>query len=184
MDTILSKRGARSILITFQPMSRAEAEHIVTWTYPDEYSIYSFNHSLAEMEELLNGDCFSAFDERGEIVGFVCHNQSAQVPGGFEAGIYETENVVDIGLGLRPDLTGQGLGLPFLHNTLRFFSQRTQTTAFRLVVAKFNQRAIKVYEKAGFVQTAEFTSRIQSQEVTFLCMMMEQYDSGHSLLPR
>jgi hypothetical protein len=53
-------------------------------------------------------------------------------------------------LGMRPDLTGRGLGEEFVHAGLRFARETYSPPAFRLTVATFNQRAIRVYERAGF----------------------------------
>jgi len=55
-----------------------------------------------------------------------------------------------IGLGLRPDLTGRGLGLAFVGAGMDFARQSFSPGRFLLSVALFNQRARRVYEKAGF----------------------------------
>jgi ribosomal-protein-alanine N-acetyltransferase len=57
-----------------------------------------------------------------------------------------------VGLGLRPDLTGKGLGHGFLVARLEFARRSFPPEVFRLAVATFNERAIKVYEGVGFVQ--------------------------------
>ncbi len=58
---------------------------------------------------------------------------------------------VEIGVGLRPDLTGRGLGLPYLLQGLELARRRYHPRTFSLQVATFNQRAITVYERAGFL---------------------------------
>jgi [ribosomal protein S18]-alanine N-acetyltransferase len=57
---------------------------------------------------------------------------------------------VEIGLGLRPDLTGGGLGGAFIEAGLRFAEHTFAPRSFSLAVATFNQRAITVYQRAGF----------------------------------
>ena len=58
---------------------------------------------------------------------------------------------IEIGVGLRPDLTGRGLGLPYLLQGLDLARRRFHPRTFSLHVATFNQRAITVYERAGFI---------------------------------
>jgi len=67
---------------------------------------------------------------------------------------------VEIGVGLRPDLTGRGLGLPFVRAGLELARRRCHPQTFSLYVATFNRRAITVYERAGFIPGA-------IQQVTF-----------------
>lgn len=57
---------------------------------------------------------------------------------------------VEIGLGLRPDLTGKGLGRTFLEAGSEYAVTRFGATELALAVAAFNRRAITVYERAGF----------------------------------
>jgi ribosomal-protein-alanine N-acetyltransferase len=58
---------------------------------------------------------------------------------------------VGVGLWLRPDLRGKGLGHGFLVAELGFLRRSFCPEVFRLSVATFNERAIKVYEGVGFV---------------------------------
>ena len=79
---------------------------------------------------------FAVRDENGRLVGSLY----------FE----ERESGVFYGLGLRPDLTGRGLGLAFVRLGLEFAHERFPGRRVILDVADFNERARKVYERAGF----------------------------------
>ena len=59
-----------------------------------------------------------------------------------------------LSLGLRPDLTGQGLGEGFVLECIRHAISRYKLTkhTIKLAVALFNRRAIKVYQRAGFIE--------------------------------
>jgi ribosomal-protein-alanine N-acetyltransferase len=85
---------------------------------------------------------FSARDAAGELIGYF--------------GLGYSDGVAGIGVGLRPDLTGRGLGLSFLEQGIAFAIARYSPERFRLFVAAFNKRAITVYERAGFVRTRTF----------------------------
>jgi ribosomal-protein-alanine N-acetyltransferase len=63
---------------------------------------------------------------------------------------------LQIGLGLHPERTGQGLGGAFLEAGLDFARSRFQPAQFVLSVATFNRRAITVYERAGFTAVRVF----------------------------
>ena len=78
-----------------------------------------------------------------------------------------------MGLGLRPDLTGAGLGLDYVLADLGFARERYSPARFTLAVATFNGRAIRIYERAGFRRGNVYTHRANGGEYTFLAMARE-----------
>lgn len=90
--------------------------------------------------------------------------------GGVELGYYLDGAALDIGLGLRPDLTGAGKGLAFLQAGMKFAQRTYDAKRFRLSVAAFNLRAIAVYKKAGFLPGQRFINRYGDNETEFLLM--------------
>lgn len=78
--------------------------------------------------------------------------------------------VVEIGLAMRPDLTGRGLGLSFVQAGLDFARHRYAPTRFTLDVATFNVRAQRVYERAGFRPLDTFSRRFKGKQCEFLAM--------------
>jgi ribosomal-protein-alanine N-acetyltransferase len=79
---------------------------------------------------------------------------------------------------MRPDLTGRGLGREFLTAGLDFARRRFAPTTFRLAVAAFNQRAIRLYEKVGFQAVATFVSPTRNGEASFLLMTLPGSRAG------
>jgi [ribosomal protein S18]-alanine N-acetyltransferase len=63
-------------------------------------------------------------------------------------------DVTEVGIGLRPDLTGRGLGESFLRAQLDYAAEQWQPATFRLFVAVWNERAIRLYERLGFREVA------------------------------
>lgn len=164
-------------MYTFKKMERSIAEKITKWTYEEPFSLYSMDGSEEDVAELLEEPYYYAVNQQGELVGYICYGHSARVPGGYSAGIYEDKHdqgtIVDIGLGLEPNLTGQGFGREFLSAGIFFLQDMLQVSRFRLVVAAFNDRAIKVYEREGFVQHQEaFYSKVKDQDIAFVCMTL------------
>ncbi|MCR8842067.1 GNAT family N-acetyltransferase [Paenibacillus sp. SC116] len=153
-------------------MNKEHAATICTWEYADPYSIYSMDDSNECICELMNDEYFCALDSDNQLVGFICIGNPARVPGGYPVGIYEHQDRVDIGLGLRPDCTGGGNGLEFLLQGIDYLKQNTNVLKLQLVVATFNERAIKVYERAGFVRGMRFMSRVGNNQAEFLSMTL------------
>jgi ribosomal-protein-alanine N-acetyltransferase len=127
--------------IEIRQMGEDDARAIAAWRYDPPYSFYDADADADDLallldEEVRQGRYFSAFSGNA-LVGF------------FEFKCDGDELV--IGLGLRPDLTGRGLGLPFVEAGMAFARERFGPSRFRLSVATFNERAIRVYERAGFL---------------------------------
>lgn len=156
--------------IDFHPMRQEAAERISGWKYKGIYEMYSFAGPEEDAAELMNGEYYSAHNEDGDLIGYLCHGQSARVPGGYHTGIYDEAGFTDIGLGLKPELTGKRLGISFLREGLQFLEQHLNTRQFRLVVAEFNERAVKVYERAGFAKSVSFNSPVRGEAIQFICM--------------
>ena len=146
----------------FRPMSQADSEAIALWHYPEPFSFYDWSADPDDLAELLDpalrGDAYFAVeDEDADLVGFFAFKPK---DGG----------TLDVGLGLRPDRTGHGLGGGFLDSGLEYARRRFAPELFTLSVASFNRRAITVYERAGFVSVRVFTHRTNGGEWEFVEM--------------
>ena len=121
--------------VRIEPADERLFEELGAWRYEPPYDFYD-----GDVDPVTNPErFFAARDDDGALIGFYC----------FE----ETEHGLDFGLGLRPDLTGRGLGLEFFRAGLEFGRARYAPERMRLHVAAFNERAIRVYERAGFRET-------------------------------
>lgn len=148
----------------FQPMQEQEARANARWHYPGPCSFYDMEQDPEDLEEFLNpeswpGRTYAVLNERGELVGFFT--------------LKEEGNTVEIGLGLRPDLTGKGMGLAFVRAGLDFARRHFSPQRFSLAVATFNQRAIRVYERAGFRPTGVSIQPTNGGEHEFARMIRE-----------
>jgi hypothetical protein len=95
----------------FRPMNEEEARAVVSWCYEAPYDFYAMANDPEGWEELLGPPerrrGYYAVLSGGELAGFFCLGPGGQLPG-FD---YADGGSLDIGLGLKPDLTGRGLGL-------------------------------------------------------------------------
>ena len=124
-------------------LTQANADQIARkWHYGGQYSFYDMENDLEDLEEIINpklrGDkYYQVVDDQDELVGYFCLERLS-------------EEKVEVGLGLRPDLTGHGLGLNFVKRIEEFIQNNFNYRITVLSVASFNKRAIKVYQGAGF----------------------------------
>jgi len=145
-------------------MDDADALEISGWRYGKPYDFYDADRDPEDLAELRDPErrrdtYYSVLDAEDRLVGFFQ----------FEG----DDGAVDVGLGLRPDLTGRGLGPGFLRSGLRFARERFSPERFTLSVATFNARAIAVYERAGFRRGEVFMHETNGGEHEFLPMERE-----------
>ena len=139
-------------------MTPAHAARIVTWCYPEPYACYDMTG--AEPDTLLDPSSgYFALISGHELIGFRSFGPDGRVPGGSYDG-----SALDTGGGLRPDLTGRGLGRSAIETSLRFGRERFSPVAFRLTVASFNTRAQLVVGRLGFRRVGRFAASTDGRE--------------------
>jgi [ribosomal protein S18]-alanine N-acetyltransferase len=122
------------------PLTDAHAEAISSWTYDFPYEWYDTSNDPRRVE-------LFAHPAKRETLRAVVGDDGALV--GFFNFVREGDEV-RIGLGMRPDLTGQGLAQPFILTGLNYASLEWRPRRFRLWVARWNERALRAYRRAGF----------------------------------
>ena len=150
--------------LQFASMDRASADAIAAWRYEKAYSIY--DGEADGVRAMLNPAYryYTITDDRSETIGFCCFGADARVRGG----AYADAGALDIGAGMRPDLTGQDRGAEFIGAILDFGRETFAPAAFRVTVAAFNERAIRVWEQAGFERVEAFRASAGGPEFAVL----------------
>ncbi|WP_257391843.1 GNAT family N-acetyltransferase [Mesobacillus jeotgali] len=137
-------------------MTRDLAVKILGWKYESPFELYNNDVSEESIKELIDQGYFAVEDQNdGSLIGFYCTGSSAQVPAGKKFGAY-SEPAIDIGIGMEPNLTGKGHGFNFFSFVIKELNGDKPPKSLRLTVAKFNKRAIRLYEKSGFKYKSEF----------------------------
>ncbi len=144
------------------------AAEISKWTYEYPYSVYNLNGSEESAVEMLREGYVYALDTEKNLFGFYCTGMSARVPTK-NGKIYSDDGYLDIGLGIKPHLTGKGSGSVFVNEIMEDIFKKNGIKKFRLSVALFNTRAIKCYEKSGFIKKDTF---LNPKKMEFLTMVM------------
>lgn len=141
--------------LTIGPLRWRDALAIARWHYPGPYAIYDIQATALLGMRIY----YHALDERGQLIGFYS--------------FIARDDEVEVGLALRPDLTGQGMGLEFLQAGLDYAMDLFHPARFRLDVATFNQRAMRVYERARFRPSRTITRQIGREYVECLEMVRD-----------
>jgi len=154
--------GEIKMVFRFEKMNQQEAEDIALhWKYSGVYSFYDCTADADDYSEFMDasrrGDKYYACYMAGEMIGFY----SVEISHG---------DTAELGLGLKPEYTGRGMGLRFVCAVLKHILSLHRVRRLALSVALFNQRAIKVYKAAGFTETGTFTQRTNGGEYEFLGM--------------
>jgi ribosomal-protein-alanine N-acetyltransferase len=153
---------------SFTRLDESAAREIVSWRYEPPYDLYNLENSDESIRYALNPDnnFYAMRDEDGKLIGFCSFGSDGQVPGGD----YHAP-ALDIGLGIRPDLTGQGRGSDFVQAVLHFAQSKFQPPMLRVTIAAFNLRAQRVWEKNGFRLSQQFQHAGSGRE--FVMMLGE-----------
>lgn len=131
--------------------NEAHAADVMTWHYEPPWDFYDLASDPADAAAMRdparNEHCRAVLGESGRLEAFWYFDWHG--------------DVVEVGIGLRPDLTGLGLGEAFLRAQLEYASQQWQPAAFRLFVAAWNERAIRLYERLDFREVARETREFE-----------------------
>jgi RimJ/RimL family protein N-acetyltransferase len=153
-------------MFVIKPLTRAQLEQLARWEYEPPYNIYDEAFAMAETalqesylgleSDLVNIDLAEAYidspflgvfredasGELGELFGFVQY---------FPMVSENNAPVIRLGLGMNPAQCGHGLGDAFVRAILTDARDRYPSATIDLEVHTWNIRAIKVYERLGFV---------------------------------
>lgn len=148
---------------TFNPMTQQQREEITDWQYEGDYAFYDMAADEDDLYEFLNptdsADSYFAVTQNNELIGFYCFKEIST-------------GTIDIGLGMKPDFTGKGDGLSFFKAGLNFAIAHYKPEKFTLAVAAFNERAIRVYQKAGFQQEESILQNTNGGHYKFVKMAL------------
>lgn len=156
-------------LYRFAPITGEEAGTVLRWRYEDLTMLLqpveeNFADDLAAM---LRPDYhyYVVRDGADDLVGFCCYGEDARVVGGEYAA-----PALDVGLGMRPDLVGQGRAQGYLRAILDWGEQIFAPDMFRCTVAASNLRSQRMFARAGFVTVQRFLAP-GAIDLEFIVMM-------------
>ncbi|SEO79917.1 GNAT family N-acetyltransferase [Paenibacillus sp. OV219] len=146
------------------PLSDCLAEQLASWRYESPFDFYNWS-SWEVMQQLgmefgdpiVRDQQYRAVtNEAGELIGF--------------AQFFPLLGVTRLGLGLRPDLCGRGLGLALVRAIVVEAERQAPADEIDLEVHVWNERAIRTYERVGFVITDTYAKTTAAGMIDVHCM--------------
>lgn len=141
-----------------RPLTAEHGQQIALWRYPGPWAIYDSAGPLDPAEGY-----WAVVDDDDDLIGFACFGTEARVPG-----MAEQVGTLDVGVGIRPELTGQGRGAEFSEAVFAHGRDNAGARLFRAVVQDWNERSIRLLHTLGFEQTD--THEVPSQGKTYVVM--------------
>ena len=153
--------------INYRPSDEKSAREFLMWHYETPYDIYNCPHEDVEKYIQYNIDpannVYAIFDQAGQLIAYCSYGKDAQVPGGDYS-----ENALDIGMMVKPELTGRGMGSSFAREVIQNGLHKYTANKLRVTIAAFNKRAIRTWEKNGFQHKQNFKRRGNGMEFVIM----------------
>lgn len=157
-------------MFTFHLIDESNARAILSWRYEPPYDFYNDSEDASLLQHLLHpqNTLYSILAENSELVAYCSLGQDGQVTNGNYRG-----EALDIGMGIRPDLTGRGKGVEYANAVLEFADSLFKPKAFRVTIAAFNKRALRVWQKLEFEHQQSFEQ--ESDGMQFIVLVRANY---------
>lgn len=133
-----------------QPMTEHDARRVAAWRYDGRWSIYDLSSAQPILDDLAN---YFAVTSGMRLVGFCCVGEAARVPG-----LPADPAVVDIGLGLDPELIGHGHGVSFGQAILTYLTDAYPDRQIRAVIQAWNEPSLRLTRQLGFDDEGELST--------------------------
>jgi len=144
--------------IHYAPVDEASAREFLTWKYDPPYDIYNYSPEYFERDLAYHLDPANNLHSMrigGELVGYCSFGRDAQVLGGDYS-----EDALDIGMMIKPELTGQGMGSSYVASVIQHASTQYKPKRLRVTIMVSNLRARRVWGKNGFIMSQQFTGNM------------------------
>lgn len=118
---------------------------ISMWRYPGAWAVYD------ALEPPQGDDGYWAVtDARDRLVGFCCLGNAAR-----PAGLEHEPGTLDVAIGIRPELTGEGLGTDLGRLAVDHARKVSEGRRLRCAVPAWNARGLDAARAAGFSAAGE-----------------------------
>ncbi|MBW3083104.1 GNAT family N-acetyltransferase [Bifidobacterium phasiani] len=115
--------------LVIKPLTQEHALEIADeWKYDGEYAFYDMTADVEDYEEFVDEDLRNRNDhyevwENDRLIGFFC--------------VVKEDRSIEIGLGMRPDMCGKGMGRRFVGRIVEFIEEHYRFDRLVMSVASF-----------------------------------------------
>jgi RimJ/RimL family protein N-acetyltransferase len=161
----------RPIFLT-RSVSLSDASVFASYAYPPPHDFYDSTPGAIASFVDPRYRYVSVVDQSGQLWGFGCFGSEAQVPGG----VYQAlPDALDVGVGMAPERVGRGFGRAFAGAVLKH-GWTPELRCFRVNVAAFNLRSLRLWRSLGFVELDRFVREGSDRE--FIQLALDTADWG------
>lgn len=140
-------------------MTVDEAADVATWRYRGDWSVYDLSTPQPIIDNLASYLSVASADE---LVGFCCTGIEARV-----SGIDEDPAILDVGMGMHPNLVGCGNGARFGETVFEYLDECHPGVTLRAVVQSWNERSLRLTHRLGFKDAGELVVVQGGRPVTY-----------------
>jgi RimJ/RimL family protein N-acetyltransferase len=153
---LLCRLPLRQCGLTVREWTRTDVDRLASWPpYPFPYQGFEF--SFAGMGPEKRDETFRARQDRADAFVLVVELTAQPAVGcvALRSIEWETGTIGNVGVRVHPDWCSRGVGTSIVRLVTRW-SFECGIARWRLDVAASNARAVRCYEKVGFVRVGEF----------------------------
>lgn len=166
----MTQQSEQWTLLRIEPLTEQDGQDICAWRYEPPYDLYAFPGWEAMLRDgyefadpRIREEQYAAVRSRdGGLIGF--------------AQFFPLSGVTRLGLGMRPELCGKGLGAAFVRAIVEEARRRKPDDEIDLEVLTWNERARRCYERAGFRVTDTYERGTPTGAAWFHCMVYSAAD--------
>lgn len=159
----------QSINISLGSLSEENAKEICRWKYKPPYDVYNWWSwdKLIQLNEPITDpikrqkDFLGVFTSDNKFIGFAVFSNP-------------TKGVTRLGLGLKPNMCGKGLGKALMSLILEEVKKRYPDNKIDLEVLTWNKRAYKTYLESGFEVVETYERKTPTGKAEFHRMVYKE----------
>lgn len=140
-------------------MTIDEAVDVASWRYSGDWSVYDLSTPQPIIDNLAS---YRSVASGNEVVGFYCTGVEARV-----AGMVDVPAILDVGMGMHPELVGRGNGARFGEVVLRDLEARHSGVTLRAVVQSWNERSLTLTHRLGFQPVGKLVVVQDGRKLTY-----------------